>query len=715
MDFSRWKQIEDLYHAALDRETGERPGFLGEACAGDADLRHEVESLLAQQSSKQNALDRPAWEGALGFSSAYPTVTVLAPGTRLGPYKIEGLLGKGGMGEVFRAVDTRLRRSVAIKILPRDNVADPKRKRRFLQEARAVSSLNHTNIVTLHDIANDGDTDYLVMEYAPGESLDRLIAAKELPISEALGYAEQIASALAAAHTVGVVHRDLKPANIKVTPQGVVKVLDFGLAKLFLAKDHPEDSTQTLTAAGTVMGTPPYMSPEQALGKTADARSDIFSFGVVLYEMLCGRRPFRGANTVEILDQVLHSAPDAPRSVRPDIPPKVENVILRCLEKTAAARYASVAEIQAELNRQLRSNPSSFPWKMVAASLGLTLALSLGYFVWHPHASQLGSNDAVTPSANAEANDQYELAINFLAVQNDIPMARKAFEHALELDPHFASARLQHATMTVIEIFNGYTNDRRVLYQAEEELHQAEQTLPGSDVLVLSTQAAVYLAQGRLDRIPLAKLEEQWRKGGNPTWLVIIRMLQGQNDELLAILRKRLERMPLENPSRMFLGELLRTQGDTVGAIQTLQRALQQAPNNITAAWFLTMAYLDGGKPEQARALLEGLRPGFEKNYMWRHAWAILLAAEGKPTEALQAMDEGTLKFAQLTWTVTSTTADFYALLGDHAKAIEWLQLAVARGDERVGYFRRNPRLASLRNDTSFQSMLTSVEARRRR
>jgi len=235
------------------------------------------------------------------------------------------------------------------------------------------------------------------------------------------------------------------------------------------------------------------------------------------------------------------------------------------------------------------------------------------------------------------------LAVNFIDVQNDLPLAQKTFERALELDPHFASAHLQRALGIIIEIYNGYANDESELYQAEEELHRAEQALPASDGLLLCTQFFVYLAQGRLDRIPSAKMEEWWRKGGNngkgPPIVVILRMLKGQTEEPLAILRMRLERNPLENPTRMFLGELLRTQGDTAGAIQALQRVVQQAPAHPTAAWFLTMAYLDDGKPEQARALLEGMRLEFEKNYMWRHAWAILLAAKGKREEALRAMD----------------------------------------------------------------------------
>jgi len=273
--------------------------------------------------------------------------------------------------------------------------------------------------------------------------------------------------------------------------------------------------------------------------------------------------------------------------------------------------------------------------------------------------------------------------------------------------------------MSILEIWNGHANDENILIRAEEDLHQAEQALPASDGLLLGVQVAVYLAEGRLDRIPSQKIEKWWRKGGNdgngpPVGVVILRMLGGQTEEPLAIVRKRLERYPMENPTRMFLGELLRIQGDAPGAIRTLERVLQQAPRHLTPAWYLTMAYLDDGKPEQARALLEGMRREFENNYMWRHAWAILLAAEGKHKEALQTMDEGTLKFARLTWAVTSTTADFYALQGDRSKAIEWLQLAIARGDERASYFRRNQRLAMLRDDPRFQSMLKSLEARRK-
>jgi len=262
----RWRQIEDLYNAARERGAG----VLADA---DLEVRHQVELMLAQDSGGQ-ILDHAAAE-LLEES----TVTQLALGKQLGPYRIEGVLGRGGMGQVYRAVDTRLGRSVAIKILQREKTADTDRRRRFMQEAQAASALNHPSIVTLYDIANEGATNYLVMEYIPGRSLDKLITPKGLLLSQAAVYAAQIAGALAAAHTAGIVHRDIKPANVVVTADELVKVLDFGLAKLIERRTAPggEMSTETaLTEPGTIMGTVSYMSPEQAAGKAVDHRTDIF-------------------------------------------------------------------------------------------------------------------------------------------------------------------------------------------------------------------------------------------------------------------------------------------------------------------------------------------------------------------------------------------------------------------------------------------------------
>jgi len=429
------------------------------------------------------------------------------------------------------------------------------------------------------------------------------------------------------------------------------------------------------------------------------------------------------SSAVNVVRRTLSDSADQPRYIE-TVPGQGYRFIgphrsAAAIQETQATSVASDPNEQVASAREPlapRNATTRARWS-IATALALAALGAGAWWKFQPRPQSLV--DGSPSSARDEANDQYNLAMNFLSVQNDIPLARITFEHTLQLDPNFAAARLQHANMMILEIYNGYANDESVLYQAEEELHRAAQALPSSDGLLLGVQGMLYLAQGRLDRVPSEKVEEWWRKGGNdgkgpPVLVLILRMLAGQTEEPLAIARLRLESKPLENPTRMLLGELLRMKGDSAGAIQTLERVLQQAPRHLTPAWFLTMAYLDSGQPEKARALLEGMRAEFEKNYVWRHAWAILLAAEGKHDEALQTMDEGTLKFAKLTWTVTSATADFYALQGDHSKAIEWLQLAISRGDERISYFRRNPRLAPLRNDTRFQSLLRSVEARRK-
>lgn len=271
----------------------------------------------------------------------------LTPGSQLGPYRIEESIGRGGMGEVFRAVDTRLGRTVAIKTLPHDRLADPERKHRFLQEARAASALNHPHIVGLYDIAQENDVDYQVMEYVVGTSLDRVLRAKGLPVQDALAYACQIADALAAAHAAGVVHRDIKPSNILITKDFQVKLCDFGLAKLNSGAGV-QDETQTLP--GTLMGTASYMSPEQATGQETDFRTDIFSFGIVLYEMLAGRRPFEGRSSMEVIASILRSEP---RPLR-EIPPQLLAIISKTLEKNRDDRYQNAGDLVVDLRRARR-------------------------------------------------------------------------------------------------------------------------------------------------------------------------------------------------------------------------------------------------------------------------------------------------------------------------------------------------------------------------
>jgi serine/threonine protein kinase len=273
----------------------------------------------------------------------------LAPGSKLGPYEIVATIGAGGMGEVYRARDTRLERTVAIKVLLADKVGAAQEKHRFIQEAQAVSALTHPNIVTLYDIATADGTDYLVMEFVAGKSLKQLIGPKGLPLSQALGYASQIADGLAAAHAVGIIHRDIKPGNVIVTSDSQAKILDFGLAKQVEPAFGAEGETQTrtLTEVGIVTGTVAYMSPEQANGRPLDHRTDIFSLGVMLFEMLVGKRPFGGTSPAETMHAISHDSQPSLKSV----PPELEEILTKALAKDPKDRYQHAGDFALDLRR----------------------------------------------------------------------------------------------------------------------------------------------------------------------------------------------------------------------------------------------------------------------------------------------------------------------------------------------------------------------------
>jgi serine/threonine protein kinase/Tfp pilus assembly protein PilF len=299
----------------------------------------------------------------------------LKTGVRVGPYEILSLLGAGGMGEVYKAHDTRLQRTVALKVLPAEMVADAGRKQRFLVEAQTASQLNHSNIVTIYDIPEVNGVCFIAMEYVPGSTLEQVNASGGIPLKDAIKYATEIADALAAAHSAGIVHRDLKPANIIITEDGRIKLLDFGLAKLtepaMLASKT--EATWLRTAPGVVRGTAAYMSPEQAEGKTLDARSDIFSFGLVLYEMLCGRRAFQGDSWISTLAAILNEEARPLRDVKASVPPAAAQHVTRCLQKDPAHRFQTMLEIK----QALAEMSSSLTAKEEVASIAVLPFLNL--------------------------------------------------------------------------------------------------------------------------------------------------------------------------------------------------------------------------------------------------------------------------------------------------------------------------------------------------
>ncbi len=319
----------------------------------------------------------------------------LEPGTRLGSFEIITLLGSGGMGEVYKALDTKLNRTVALKLLRAESVSDSTRRRRFVQEAQAASALDHPNIITIHDVAEAEGHHFIVMQYVVGKTLRDLIYLNDLTLEKTLQYAVQMADALAAAHAKGIVHRDLKPDNAMVGENGQVKILDFGLAKLTDPAEPNEaptrDKMSSLTQEGHILGTTPYMSPEQAQGNKLDARSDVFSFGSVLYEMLTGKQAFTGDNVGSVIASIIRDEPERVTATVPSIPPDLERIVERCLRKDPERRFQSMADVRVELEEILESAESgrvlSVPkrrlrWGRWAAGTTLILLVAVAFITY---------------------------------------------------------------------------------------------------------------------------------------------------------------------------------------------------------------------------------------------------------------------------------------------------------------------------------------------
>ena len=349
----RWRKLEKLYYAALDLEPEERSAYLREACGGDAELREQLGILLTWEGPPEELFQKQGIE-LLG-SIVEPTLV----GRQLGIYKLTALIGVGGMGQVYEAHDSKLARQVAIKVLPPLLLGSAERLARFQREARMLASLNHRNIAVIHGFEQDGDTHFLVMELVPGETLaERLDGAGRVPVKDALAIARQLAEALEAAHDKQIIHRDLKPANIKITPDGEVKVLDFGVAKVSdVGPAMPSSAASpllpTTTHPGLIVGTPAYMSPEQATGKLVDKRTDIWAFGCVLYELLTARSPFRRMTPVDTMAAVLDQEPDwqaLPRTT----PARVRELLKRCLQKDPRQRLRDAGDARIEIEQLLR-------------------------------------------------------------------------------------------------------------------------------------------------------------------------------------------------------------------------------------------------------------------------------------------------------------------------------------------------------------------------
>jgi serine/threonine protein kinase len=424
MTEARWAQVKALFEAAVERPPSERAEFLAAAAGGDERLRREVESLLRSDDSGAALTNLLQAQAAILSSAPIDTRDVPFEATRtrtasatranIGPYRVMGLLGTGGMGEVFRARDSKLNRDVALKLLPDEFAFDPDRLARFRREARALAALNHPQIAAIYGLEESDGRPALVLELVEGVTLAERIAGGPVPVREALALAHQIAGALEAAHEKGIVHRDLKPANIKVTPAGVVKVLDFGLAKTAAVERsageavHSSLTAGDSTRVGAVIGTAAYMSPEQARGLDVDTRTDIWAFGCVLFEMLTGRKAFGSDANSDSTEKVLAREPGW-AALPATTPTKVRELLRRCLEKDAGKRLPTIAEARQSVERLLTGR-RVLPRVAIASAAVAVLAVSAAVFLWNRPLPQTGMSDWVQLTRFPDAATQPALS-----------------------------------------------------------------------------------------------------------------------------------------------------------------------------------------------------------------------------------------------------------------------------------------------------------------
>ena len=461
---NRWTTVKSIHQSALDLDPSARAAFVDASCGGDEALRREVESLLTYASEAESFLERPAVDIAPTPPGESHEARLV--GRTISHYQVLSLLGAGGMGAVYLARDPRLDRTVALKILPGELAADADRMRRFTREAKAASALNHPNVATIHDVGESDGISFIVMEHVEGETLLARIGRRMTP-REVVDIAVQAADALDLAHAKGITHRDIQPANLMLTHRGVVKVLDFGVAKVARSDEstlNGDWTVEPVTAVGSVVGSGPYMSPEQIVGGDVDSRSDVFSLGVVIYQMATGQLPFSGSTRAEMKDRILHAAPDTMMRLNPDTPLELERITLKCLDKRTDDRYQSARELLSDLwplKRRLDANVA----RAMPDAARLELLRRSGS---HPGAAAVApavaDDAAITDVPRAsEASELVARGWAHLrsASFSEISDAVSAFQAATVIDPTYAAAYagLAHAKID-------QANDRHVLVEA---------------------------------------------------------------------------------------------------------------------------------------------------------------------------------------------------------------------------------------------------------
>jgi len=720
----RYKQIKSIFQSAVELPRSEQAIFLDEACSGDEGLRREIEDLLSSHGRVKDSIEAIASEVAAAMLAEPQSRSLI--GRQIGAYQIIEQIGRGGMGEVYLAQDGRLGRKVALKLLPAKFAADAERVRRFEQEARSASALNHPNVIVIFEIGAADGAHYIATEYVAGQNLRQMMAGERMSFGAALSVATQVTNALAEAHKAGVLHRDIKPENLMVRPDGVVKVLDFGLAKLLDRRPEFANDAGGSTASGMVMGTARYMSPEQARGQEVDARTDIFSLGVTLYEMIAGKAPFDGRTSMDVIAAILHVNPTPLSELRAETPADLEQVVMRALHKDREERYQTAEELLADLtsvgrrpplstNSEARVNSLKARYRVarLAAALLTLLLVAGGVFFYTRRIAAPAPK--TRPAAEDRTNNpeakrlylkgQYEFSRR---TSESLKKGRDAFEQAIKLDPNYAAAWVGVANCWTVmgQINSAHQSD--AITQAKAAITRALEL----DESLVEAHAALALIKTQHEwdwegaereyRRALA-LDANYAPGWH--WYAMHLSLLGRHDEAISAIRRAEELDPVSLVINCNHGWILWCARRNDEAIAQLRKTIDLDPYFANAHDKLANVHETTGQYAEAiehRAIssdLSGARPevgaGMRAAYR-RGGWQEFARREvGRLQRESQARYQNP-KYLALAW----------ARLGDKDRALEWLKRGYAERSEAMLYLKVDPRYDSLRDDQRFVDLL---------
>ena len=622
MDSDRWKQVDGLLQAVLERQPEERDAFLRNACGADEDLEREVRSLLTAQQQAGNFLETPAIEeAAQALAQQQRNDNERKPdsspiGRTISHYRVIGKLGAGGMGVVYEAEDIRLNRRVALKFLPENLAHDSKALQRFKREAYAASSLNHASICTIYEVEEHDGQPVIVMELLEGESLKERIRNGPVPADELLDLGIQTSDALAAAHAKGIIHRDIKPANIFVASSERVKILDFGLAKAVPGhRPEIEPDEESLTADGVVPGTTAYMSPEQVQGEEIDARSDLFSLGVVLYEAATGQRPFVGKNRVLIMNAILNEKPVAPSRVNKELPAGVDAIIVKALAKDREQRYQQASEMRADLRALKRETDSarvitstkpadakgrSKRWKAIVPGAAAVLVLSAGTYFYFHRAPKLTNRDTIILAdfTNTTGDPVFDGTLRQgLAIQ----LEQSPFLKIMDDEQVQQNLRLM-SLAPASRITNQIAHDICVRYGATATIDGSIENLGKNYVITL--QATTCQGGGTLAREQVQAGDKEQVLNALGTAATAMRAKLGESLNSIQKLNRPLEQATtpsLEALQNYTTAHSVMDQGQFLTAVPLLERAVALDPDFAMAYFMLGIAYDNAGDIERSR------------------------------------------------------------------------------------------------------------------